>query len=147
MRNVITEAKEAMARYRLAVLQADDALAATVPELFAPWKEGVSYAAIDRVRYGARLYKCLATHVSQAGWTPSAAPSLFAVIDLAHAGTAFDPIEAARGMEYVCGKCYLDPEDGNVYRCAREGMAAGERIVLHYLPHELLSQSFTEVRA
>ena len=53
-----------------------------------------------------------------------------------------DVITAERGMEYVYGQKYLDPEDGKVYLCKRIGEADGGKIVLHYLPHELVGQYF-----
>ena len=45
-------------------------------------------------------------------------------------------------MEYEYGKYYLDSEDGKTYKCERTGEAAGGKIVLQYLPHELLGQYF-----
>ena len=39
---------------------------------------------------------------------------------------------------------YLDSEDGKTYKCERTGEAAGGKIVLQYLPHELVGQYFTE---
>ena len=48
-------------------------------------------------------------------------------------------------MEYEYGKYYLDGEDGKTYKCERIGEAAGGKIVLQYLPHELAGQYFTEV--
>lgn len=60
-------------------------------------------------------------------------------------GTEEDPIPAERGMEYEYGKCYLDPETDGIYRCARAGEAAGGRITLSYLPHELIGQYFEVV--
>ena len=59
-----------------------------------------------------------------------------------HAGTVEDPIPAARGMDYVYGKYYLDPEDNRVYICKRVGEADGGVINLQYLPHELIGQYF-----
>lgn len=60
-------------------------------------------------------------------------------------GTEEDPIPASRGMEYIYGKCYLDPEDDGIYRCVREGEVAGGKITLSYLPHELIGQYFEVV--
>ena len=50
-------------------------------------------------------------------------------------------------MEYTYGLYYKDPEDTKLYKCERIGEAAGGKIVLQYLPHELLGQYFTEVSA
>ena len=84
-------------------------------------------------------------HTTQADWPPHLTPAMWVVIDVAHAGTQDDPIPASRGMEYEYGKYYLDSEDGKTYKCERIGEAAGGKIVLQYLPHELLGQYFTEV--
>lgn len=57
-----------------------------------------------------------------------------------------NPITAARGMEYVYGKYYRDPEDSKLYLCKRIGEAEGGTIVLQFLPHELVAQYFEEVQ-
>ena len=51
-------------------------------------------------------------------------------------------ITAERGMEYVYGQKYLDPEDGHTYLCKRTGEEDGGKITLNYLPHELIGQYF-----
>lgn len=122
-----------------------DSDAATAVELFPKWAYPVSYIVGNRVSDGGKLYKCQQAHTSQEGWKPSATPALWVVIDVTHAGTQDDPIPAARGMEYEYGKYYLDSEDGKTYKCERIGEAAGGKIVLQYLPHELTGQYFTEV--
>ena len=122
-----------------------DSEAATAVELFPAWAYPVSYIVGNRVSDGGKLYKCQQAHTSQEGWKPSATPALWVVIDVAHAGTQADPIPASRGMEYEYGKYYLDSEDGKTYKCERTGEAAGGKIVLQYLPHELAGQYFTEV--
>ena len=121
----------------------DEAAAENV-ELYDVWRVGVAYEAGDRRRYGNRLYKAVQEHTSQVDWTPDVNPALWVVIDVSHAGTVDDPIPASRGMEYVYGLYYLDPEDGLVYLCTRTGEAEGGVIVLQYLPHELVGQYFTE---
>lgn len=128
-----------------ATVSLSDGEAASVPELITAWTYPVDYAEGDRRSYGGKVHKCRQAHTSQADWTPDKTPNLWAVIDAAHAGTQDDPIPAARGMEYEYGKYYLDVEDGKTYKCERIGEAAGGKIVLQYLPHELLGQYFTEV--
>ena len=128
-----------------AAVSLSDGEAASVPELITAWTYPVDYAEGDRRSYGGKVHKCRQAHTSQADWTPDKTPNLWAVIDAAHAGTQDDPIPAARGMEYEYGKYYLDVEDGKTYKCERIGEAAGGKIVLQYLPHELLGQYFTEV--
>lgn len=56
-----------------------------------------------------------------------------------------ESVPAERGMEYEYGKYYLDSEDGKVYLCERTGEAAGGKIVLQYLPHELVGNYFKAV--
>ena len=121
-----------------------DGEAAAAVELFPAWEYPHDYAAGDRTADGGKLYKCQQAHTSQEDWKPSATPALWVVIDVAHAGTQDDPIPASRGMEYEYGKYYLDSEDGKTYKCERIGEAAGGKIVLQYLPHELVGQYFTE---
>ena len=124
-----------------------DSEAATAVELFPAWAYPVSYAVGNRVSDGGKLYKCQQAHTSQEGWKPSATPALWVVIDVTHAGTQDDPIPASRGMEYEYGKYYLDSEDGKTYLCERTGEAAGGKIVLQYLPHELVGNYFKAVSA
>lgn len=124
-----------------------DSDAAKAVELFPAWAYPVSYVEGNRVSDGGKLYKCQQAHTSQEGWKPSATPALWVVIDVAHAGTQADPIPASRGMEYEYGKYYLDSEDGKTYLCERTGEAAGGKIVLQYLPHELVGNYFTKVSA
>lgn len=121
-----------------------DSDAATAVELFPAWAYPVSYIVGNRVSDGGKLYKCRKAHTSQERWNPSATPDLWVVIDVTHAGAQDDPIPASRGMEYEYGKYYLDSEDGKTYKCERTGEAAGGKIVLQYLPHELVGQYFKE---
>lgn len=125
-----------------AAVSLSDGEAASVPELITAWAYPVDYAEGDRRSHGGKVYKCRQAHTSQADWTPDKTPALWAVIDAEHAGTQDDPIPAARGMEYEYGKYYLDNEDGKVYLCERTGEAAGGKITLQYLPHELAGNYF-----
>ena len=86
-------------------------------------------------------------HTTQESWTPDKTPAMWAVVDVTHAGTAEDPIPAAKGMDYVYGKYYSDPEDGKLYLCKRTGEEDGGTINLQYLPHELIGQYFEAVEA
>lgn len=128
-----------------AAVSLSDGEAASVPELITAWAYPVAYAEGDRRSYGGKVYKCRLGHTSQADYTPDKTPNLWTIINVDHAGTQADPIPAARGMEYEYGKYYLDGEDGKTYKCERIGEAAGGKIVLQYLPHELAGQYFTEV--
>lgn len=129
----------------VAAVSLPDGEAAAAVELFPKWEYPHDYAAGDRTADGGKLYKCQQAHTSQESWKPSTTPALWVVVDVTHAGTQDDPIPASRGMEYEYGKYYFDSEDGKTYKCERIGEAAGGKIVLQYLPHELLGQYFTEV--
>ena len=56
----------------------EDALEAV--NLFPNWADNTQYTVDDRVRYEGILYRCLQSHTSQAGWYPTAAPSLWAKV-------------------------------------------------------------------
>lgn len=59
-------------------LSDEDALEAI--QLFQNWDATATYTAGSRVRYDGVLYNCLQAHTAQAGWTPVAAPSLWAKV-------------------------------------------------------------------
>lgn len=146
------EQKLARARqmHRAAMIAAEsypDAQAAAVPTLYPAWTTGEAVEVDDRRYYepDGKLYKCRQAHTTQADWTPDVTPAMWAVIDVSHAGTIGDPIPAGRGMDYIYGKYYLDPEDGKTYLCKRTGEEEGGTINLQYLPHELVGQYFEEV--
>ena len=117
----------------------DDNTTANAGELFERWKEGAAVSVGDRRHYPPRDYKAIQAHTTQADWTPDATPSLWAVIDVSHAGTIDDPIPAARNMEYKNGFYYYDSEDGKVYLCNRD-----TGIAVAYMPHELIGHYFEE---
>lgn len=131
----------------MAAMSLSDGEAATAVELFPKWAYPVSYIVGNRVSDSGKLYKCRKAHTSQKSWNPAATPDLWVVIDVTHAGTQDDPIPASRGMEYEYGKYYLESEDGKTYLCERTGEAAGGKIVLQYLPHELVGNYFKAVSA
>ena len=123
-----------------------DGDAAKMPSLSKMWVVGEQVVSGDRRYYAptGRLYKCRQAHTTQADWTPDQTPAMWAVVDVDHAGTPDDPIPAARGMDYIYGKYYSDPEDGNIYLCKRTGEEPGGTINLQYLPHEVVGQYFVE---
>jgi len=59
-------------------LSDEDALEAI--NLFPSWISAKSYVKDERVIFEGTLYKCLQAHTSQDGWTPTAAPSLWAKV-------------------------------------------------------------------
>lgn len=131
-----------------------DGEAAKSPELFPRWADHIG----ETVKPGDRRSDTDASgvlhvyrvnkgqgHTTQENWPPHSTPAVWTIINVDHAGTQDDPIPAARGMEYTYGLYYLDSEDGKTYKCERTGEAAGGKIVLQYLPHELVGNYFTAV--
>lgn len=132
----------------------DDNDAVKAVKLFSRWDEHIGEAVTPGQRMSdedadgvLRLYKVREGkgHTTQKDWKPCLTPAMWAVVDETHAGTQADPIPAARGMEYEYGKYYLDSEDGKTYKCERIGEAAGGKITLQYLPHELIGNYFKAV--
>lgn len=76
----IERARQLYLAAQFAARNLPDEQAGQVPAVFAGWQETASYEAGERVRYNDVLYKCLTGHVAQAGWTPEAAPSLWAKV-------------------------------------------------------------------
>ena len=134
-----------------AVISLPDEQAAETPSLSQPWTVGEEVEPGDRRYYAPTdlLYKVRdgQGHTTQENWTPDKTPAMWAVVDATHAGTVEDPIPAAKGMDYIYGKYYRDPEDGKIYLCKRTGEEDGGVINLQYLPHELIGQYFEAVEA
>lgn len=153
---VVTMARAAELRPMIEQASASlsDGEAAKSPELFPRWadhigetvKPGDRRSDMDEsgVLHVYRVNKGQG-HTTQENWPPHSTPAVWTIINVDHAGTQDDPIPAARGMEYTYGLYYKDPEDTKLYLCERIGEAAGGKIVLQYLPHELAGQYFTEV--
>ena len=143
----LTRARQLRKAAMIAAADYPNEQAAAVPTLYPAWTTGEAVEVDDRRYYepDGRLYKCRQAHTTQADWTPDVTPAMWAVIDVAHAGTIGDPIPASKGMDYTYGKYYLDPEDGKTYLCKRTGEEEGGTINLQFLPHELVGQYFEEV--
>lgn len=131
-----------------------DADAAKSPELVARWADHIGEVVAPGDRMSdvdndgiLHVYRVNDDHghTTQADWPPHNTPAMWTIIDLEHAGTQDDPIPAARGMEYTYGLYYKDPDDTKLYLCERIGEAAGGKIILQYLPHELVGNYFTAV--
>lgn len=129
-----------------------DGEAAKSPELFPRWADHIG----ETVKPGDRrsdmdesgvlhVYRVNEGkgHTTQENWPPHSTPAMWTIINVDHAGTQDDPIPASRGMEYEYGKYYLDSEDTKLYLCERIGEQSGGKIVLQYLPHELVGNYFT----
>lgn len=102
----------------------DDEAALDNTELFPAWSgDGVSYTVGQRLRYDGTLYKVLQDHVSQRGWTPDEAPSLFARVLAGQGGTdigeweqpdSTNPYMTGDRVTYN-GKTYESLIDNNVW--------------------------------
>lgn len=58
----------------------EDAVVVSNMFLLPEWTDGVNYTTGQKVRFGDAVYKVLQAHISQAGWNPTDAPSLFAKV-------------------------------------------------------------------
>lgn len=100
-----------------------DAQAAAVPGIYYPWSgAGILYAVGDRVQYAGVLYKCLQAHTSQATWTPTDAPSLWAKVLIPTPGEIPDWEQPSSTNPYSKGdkvkhngKIWTSNIDGNVW--------------------------------
>ena len=145
-------AREFRAAAVLSAQNATDKQALTMPSLYNPWLPNTEYGGEGQPSIVSRtegervqLYRCRQPHTSQEGWEPENYQAGWVAINDTNTGTVDDPIPATRGMEYEYGLCYLDPEDGKTYLCQRTGEAEGGKIVLQFLPHELVGQYFEEI--
>ena len=105
-----------------AVKSLDDTDALSGIELFAAWGTGTNYAAGDRVRYEGVLYRCLTAHTSQADWTPTAAPSLWAQVLIPDPETIPEWVQPDSTNPYMAGdkvthngKTWVSTIDNNVW--------------------------------
>ena len=146
LNNKIERAKQLRTMAMINAEGLEDAKAAIVPTLYPKWVVGEKVEPGDRRYYepDGKLYKVREGqgHTTQESWTPDKTPAMWAVIDVTHTGSKEDPIPASRGVDYIYGKYYLDPEDSKIYLCKREGEPDGGTINLQYLPHELIGQYF-----
>lgn len=141
-------AREFRAAAVLSAQSATDEQALSMPTLYPEWAVGVAYGGDGQpsiVMSKGVLYRIQTPHTSQEGWEPKNTPAMWVAINKTNSGTIGDPIPAVRGMEYVYGLYYRDPEDGLTYLCTRAGAVEGDKVVLQHLPHELVGQYFKTV--
>ncbi|MBR4855124.1 MAG: hypothetical protein IKU94_00670 [Bacteroidaceae bacterium] len=141
----VERAKQIRAAAFMTAQTATDEQALTMVSLYPEWTVGVDYGADGKpsiVSSEGILYRAQNPHTSVEGWEPKNTPALWAVINKTNEGTNSDPIPAVRGMEYVYGLYYKDPDDGLVYLCSREGAVDGDKVILQFVPHELVGQYF-----
>lgn len=100
----------------------DDETALTGVELFPMWVIGKAYAVSDRAQYNGTLYKCIQAHTSQADWTPTDAPSLWAKVLIPTPGEIHDWEQPSSTNLYVKGdkvkhngKIWISTIDNNLW--------------------------------
>lgn len=103
-------------------LTVDDQTALRMTELYPTWEAGTNYATGFKVQYGGALYKCLQGHAAQAGWTPDAAPSLWAKVLIPDSDTAPEWEQPDSTNPYMAGdkvqhngKTWVSDVDNNVW--------------------------------
>lgn len=101
---------------------ASDADALNAVAIYPAWREGVIYTTGQRMRYDGTLYRVLQGHTSQAGWTPDAAPSLFAKVLIPEAETILEWEQPDSTNPYMQGdkvthngKTWISDIEGNVW--------------------------------
>ena len=145
------QAEVQQAAVLVAQLQAQaltDAQAITVKAIYPAYDpNGVQYPVDYKTVHNDVLYKCIQEHTSQEVWAPGIAPSIWVAVETGeHAGTQEDPIPVpdtvtTAGFEYEKGKYYS--EGGTVYLMDRQGMDAGDKIMLYFVPSALIGQYFS----
>lgn len=90
--------------------------------IYPAWDGEAAYEKDDRVRYGERLYRCLQAHTAQAGWTPTAAVSLWAKVLTSETGEALPWEQPESTNPYMegdrvthGGKTWVSTVDNNVW--------------------------------
>lgn len=107
----------------------DEADSIEAVTLFPKWSgESVGYTVGQKVSYNGTLYKVLLAHTSQADWTPTAAPSLFAEVLIPDPAVipewkqpdSTNPYMKGDKVSYG-GKNYISITDNNVWRPGEYG--------------------------
>ena len=111
---------EAMRVQLLEKTDMPDAQALTVPAMFFTFsylcRQGKEVRKGSVIRHGNKLWRVVQNHIPQAIYPPSMeTASLYARIELGHAGTQDDPIPYEQGMAFEKGKYYSQYEV--VYLC------------------------------
>lgn len=100
--------------------------------LYPKWSgNGVAYAKGQRVQYDGVLYTVLQAHTSQAGWTPTDAPSLFAKVLIPDPSAVPEWEQPDSTNPYMKGdkvkhngKTWVSLVDNNVWEPGAAGTAA-----------------------
>ena len=76
----LARAMELRAIIEEAMSKEDDSVVLETPQLLPEWKAGIAYKTGKKIQYDGIVWKVLQDHISQEGWEPGAAPSLFAEV-------------------------------------------------------------------
>ena len=102
----------------------DDAVALKIQEFYDEWNVDVNVTVGQYIRYEDVLYKVLTAHTTQANWTPSETPSLFAKVLIDPSGETIldweqpdstNPYMKGDKVKYE-GKTYMSTIDNNVWQ-------------------------------
>ena len=115
--NYVVEARKLRAALLTVAQAADDGSAITIKTFYPAWAADAAYATGYKVRRDGKLWRCLQPHVSQTGWEPENAASLWEIINETHKGTADDPIPYDGNMALENGLYYV--QDDVLYLCFR----------------------------
>lgn len=116
--NYIENARKMRPIIEQAAQSLDDATALTAIDLHPVWEPGTVCPLGYKVQKDGKLWRCIQSHTSQAGWEPENAASLWEQINETNAGTKDDPIPYDGNMALENGKHYV--QDGVIYRCIRD---------------------------
>lgn len=102
----------------------DDTVALTIQEFYDEWQPDINVIVGQYIRYESILYKVLTNHTTQANWTPSETPSLFAKVLVDPTGETIleweqpdstNPYMTGNKVTYN-GKTYVCKIDNNVWQ-------------------------------
>ena len=102
----------------------DDAIALTIQEFYDEWQVDINVTVGQYIRYESILYKVLTAHTTQANWTPSETPSLFAKVLIDPSGETIldweqpdstNPYMKGDKVKYE-GETYISTIDNNIWQ-------------------------------
>lgn len=102
----------------------DDVVALGIQEFYDEWQVDINVIVGQYIRYESILYKVLTNHTTQANWTPSETPSLFAKVLIDPSGETIldweqpdstNPYMKGDKVKYE-GKTYMSTIDNNVWQ-------------------------------
>ena len=86
-------------------------------ELFPAWATLTEYVATQRVRYNAKLYRCVQAHTSQADWTPPDTPALWTEVAKPGEIPVWRQPTGAQDAYRIGDKVWYPERDTTVYVC------------------------------